>query len=77
MNEVEEYYIVQVDNFYLSEFLFCWVYYNQPCALVLVKPNTEGFTAIKLVIRNAADANFLLKAKEKTGCILHKVKQQS
>ena len=73
MNEVDEHYIIQIDNLYLSEFLFCWVYYNQPCDLLALKPNTQGCTAIKLVVSNVETANFLLKAKEKTGCILHKM----
>lgn len=75
MEELEERYIVQVDNFYLSEFLFCWVYYEQPCPMMMLKPNTKGFTAIKLIVKDAASANFLIKAKEKTGCILHKFDQ--
>ena len=67
-------YIVQIDNFHLGEFIYYWNYYEQPCSLLLQKPNTEGLTAIKLVVDSDESASFLLRAKEKTGCRLYTVK---
>jgi len=66
-------YIVQIDTFYLADMLFYWSYYNQPCSLLMQKPNTEGLTAVKLVVSNDEAANFLLRVKEKTGCKLYDV----
>lgn len=60
--------IVQIDNFRLAEFIFYWIYYNQPCCLLFQKPNTEGLTAIKLIVDSDEAATFLLRAREKTGC---------
>ena len=45
-------YIVQIDNFRLAEFLFYWMYYDQPCSLLFQKPRTEGLTAVKLIVDN-------------------------
>ena len=53
-------YIVQIDNFHLGEFIYYWNYYEQPCSLLLQKPNTEGLTAIKLVVDSDEAASFLL-----------------
>lgn len=61
-------YIVRIDNMYLADVMFYWTYYGQPCSLLFVPPNTEGLTAIKLVVDNDEAANFLLRLKEKTGC---------
>lgn len=66
-------YIVQIDNFRLSELIFYWNYYGQPCSLLLQKPRTEGLTAIRLVVDSDEAATFLLRAKEKTGCRLYTV----
>ena len=68
-------YIVQIDNFRLAEFIFYWMYYDQPCSLLFQKPRTEGLTAVKLIVENDEAANFLLRAKEKTGCKLYTVDQ--
>nr|DAK77812.1 MAG TPA: hypothetical protein [Caudoviricetes sp.]DAN43076.1 MAG TPA: hypothetical protein [Caudoviricetes sp.]DAU79655.1 MAG TPA: hypothetical protein [Caudoviricetes sp.] len=68
-------YIVQIDNFRLAEFLFYWMYYDQPCSLLFQKPRTEGLTAVKLIVDNDEAANFLLRAKEKTGCKLYTADQ--
>ncbi len=68
-------YIVQIDNFRLAEFIFYWMYYDQPCSLLFQKPITEGLTAVKLIVDNDEAANFLLRAKEKTGCKLYTVDQ--
>lgn len=67
-----ENYIIQIDNMYLNELMFYWVYYNQPCSLLLLKPKTEGLSAVKVSISNNEAANFVLRLKEKTGCKLHK-----
>lgn len=58
-------YIVQIDNFRLAEFIFYWMYYDQPCSLLFQKPRTEGLTAVKLIVDNDEAASFLLRAKEK------------
>ena len=68
-------YIVQTDNFRLAEFIFYWMYYDQPCSLLFQKPRTEGLTAVKLIVDNDEAASFLLRAKEKTGCKLYTVDQ--
>lgn len=68
-------YIVQIDNFRLAEFLFYWMYYDQPCSLLFQKPRTEGLTAVKLIVDNDEAANLLLRAKEKTGCKLYTADQ--
>lgn len=67
-----ENYIIQIDNMYLNELMFYWVYYNQPCSLLLLKPKTEGLSAVKVSISNNEAANFVLRLKEKTRCKLHK-----
>ena len=64
-------YIVQIDNFYLADFIFYWTYYNQPCSLLFQKPTTEVLTAIKLIVDSDEAASFLLRAKDKTGCRLY------
>lgn len=68
-------YIVQIDNFRLAEFIFYWMYYDQPCSLLFQKPRTEGLTAVKLIVDNDEADSFLLRAKEKTGCKLYTVDQ--
>lgn len=73
MQRIPMKYIVQIDNFRVSEFLFYWIYYEQPCSLLLQKPKGEGLTAIKLVVDSDEAASFLLRAKEKTGCRLYQV----
>lgn len=70
MQRIPVNYIVQIDNIYLADFIFYWTYYEQPCSLLFQKPQTEGLTAIKLVVDSDEAASFLLRAKEKTGCRL-------
>ncbi|WP_321331908.1 hypothetical protein [uncultured Bacteroides sp.] len=65
-------YIVQIDNFYLNEFIFYWVYYNQPCKLILLKPKTIGLTGIKLIVDGSETDDFLSKAIEKIKCKIMK-----
>lgn len=64
-------YIVQIDNMYLADLMFYWTYYNQPCTLVLLKPKTEGLSAVKLIVDSDEAASFLFRVQEKTGCRLH------
>lgn len=61
-------YIVQIDSFYLNEFMFQWIYCNQPCSMLFIKPKTEGLTAVKLTIDSDEAAEFLLRVQQKTGC---------
>lgn len=61
-------YIIQIDNMYLADVMFYWTYYEQPCSLLFVPPNTAGLTAIKLVVDNDEAANFMMRLREKTGC---------
>lgn len=70
MQRIPVNYIVQIDNIYLADFIFYWTYYEQPWSLLFQKPQTEGLTAIKLVVDSDEAASFLLRAKEKTGCRL-------
>lgn len=63
-------YIIKVDNMYLSELTFLWVYYGQPCDLLFQKPRTIGCTGIWVVVDNENTKTFLERAKEKTGCEL-------
>lgn len=65
-------YIIKVDNMYLSELTFLWVYYGQPCDLLFQKPRTIGCTGIWVVVDNENTKTFLERAKEKTGCELIK-----
>lgn len=66
-------YIVKIDNLYLQEFTFLWVYYGQPCDLLFQKPTIPGCTGIRLIVKNDNTDNFLKRAKEKTGCELFKM----
>ncbi len=66
-------YIIRIDNMYLAQLMFCWVYYNQPCSILIHKPNTEGLTAVKVVVDNDDAASFILRLKEKTNCLLYEV----
>lgn len=66
-------YIVQIDNIYLADLMFYWVYFNQPCPLLFQKPKTEGLSAVKLVVDSDEAASFLLRVKDKTGCKLYEM----
>lgn len=72
MSELDKY-IVKIDNMYLSEFTFLWMYYGQPCDLLLQKPQTIGCTGIWVVVKDENTKRFLKRAKEKTGCELFEV----
>lgn len=65
--------IVKIDNMHLSEFMFLWVYYGQPCDLLFQKPQTIGCTGIRIIVNNENTVKLLKRAKEKTGCELFKV----
>ena len=69
-------YIVQIDNFHLGEFIYYWNYYEQPCSLLLQKPNTEGLTAIKLVVDSDEAASFLLSFLLYTSSIPNKEQEK-
>lgn len=73
MPRISKRYIIQIDNFYLADLMFNWVYYNQPCSLLFQKPKTDGLTAIKVVIDSDESASFLLRVKDKTGCKLYEI----
>lgn len=66
-------YIVKIDNMYLSEFMFLWAYYGQPCDLLFQKPKTVGSSGIWVVAASESAKRFLKRAKEKTGCELFEV----
>lgn len=65
-------YIVQIENMYLNEFTFLWIYHNQPCSLVFMKPKTEGLTAVKLAVTNDEAAEFVKKSVDRLGVKLYK-----
>jgi len=65
-------YIINIDNMYLSELTFLWVYNGQPCDLLFQRPKTTGCTGIWVVVENENTRIFLERAKEKTGCELIK-----
>lgn len=64
-------YIVQIGDRYLSELIYYWLYYDKPCSLLIQAPRTEGVTAVKIIVDNDKAAEFLLRAKEKTGARLY------
>ena len=63
--------IVCVDNFYMQDFIFQWMYCNQPCKLLFEKPKTPGLTAVKLMVDNDEAANFILCVKAKNDCKIY------
>lgn len=67
-------FIIQIGNEYLNELLLVWLYYEQPCRLLFIKPKTEGLTAVKLTVASDEAAVFVQKAMERTGCKLYKAK---
>lgn len=66
-------FIIQIDDFRLSELIYYWNHFNKPCSLLFQKPKSEGLAAVKLVVDNDEAAEFLLRVKEKTGCRLYQV----
>lgn len=71
MQRIPMNYIVQIDGFRLTDFIYYWNYFEQPCSLLIFKAKTEGLVGIKLVVDSDEAATFLLRAKEKTGCKLY------
>lgn len=65
-------YIIQIGDRYLSELIYYWLYYDKPCPLFILEPNTAGVSAVRLVVDSDRAADFLLRVKEKTGCKLYK-----
>ena len=41
--------------------------------VTFMKPNTEGLTAVKLIVDSDEAAEFLLRAQQKTGCKTYKM----
>lgn len=66
-------FLVQIDDFRLSELIYYWNHFGKPCSLLLQKPKTEGLAAVKLVVDSDEAAEFLLRVKEKTGCRLYQM----
>lgn len=66
-------FIIQIDDFRLSELIYYWNHFNKPCSLLFQKPKSEGLAAVKLVVDNDEAAEFLLRVKEKTGCRLYQM----
>lgn len=66
-------YIVQLDVFHLNEFMFLWMYCEQPCSLLFMKAKTAGLTAVKLVVDSDEAAEFLLRVQQKIGCTTYKM----
>ncbi|MBC8620732.1 hypothetical protein H8788_23645 [Parabacteroides faecis] len=64
-------FIVSIDDSLMAEFFYWWTYYDKPCSFQVQKPKTAGLTAIRITIDSNEAADFLLKAKERTGCKLY------
>lgn len=73
MQRIPVNFIIQIDDFRLSELIYYWNHFNKPCSLLFQKPKSEGLAAVKLVVDNDEAAEFLLRVKEKTGCRLYQV----
>lgn len=71
MNKDPINYIISIDDSMLAEFFYWWAYHNKPCPFLVLKPKTEGLTAIKLTVNSNETADFLLKVKSRTGCKLY------
>lgn len=63
--------IIQIDNMYLKDLTFFWMYYNQPNELYLVKPKTRGQTGVMMEIKNQDSEAFVEKLIKETGCKIH------
>lgn len=61
-------YVVQIGDRYLAELIYYWIYYDKPCTLRIIKPETEGLVGVKLIIDSDQAADFLQRVKDKTGC---------
>lgn len=57
-------YLIKIMDVYLAAFIQYWIEHDKPCNLLYRKPNTEGFTAIIVVIDNDDAVIFLSSAKE-------------
>lgn len=66
-------YILQIDTVLLNEVMFLWSYYDQPCSMLLLKPKTEGLTAIKVVVASDEAATFVERVIKKTSARLYVV----
>lgn len=66
-------YILQIDTVLLNEVMFLWSYYEQPCSMLLLKPKTEGLTAIKVVVASDEAATFVERVIKKTSARLYVV----
>lgn len=64
-------YIVQIQDSYLSQFIYYWIQYEKPCSILFQKPMTAGLTAIKAVVETNEAAQFLLDVQEVTGFKLY------
>lgn len=71
MQRIPEKFIVQIDDFRLSELIYYWNHFNKPCSLLIQKPKAEGLAAVKLVVDSDEAAEFLLRVKKETGCRLY------
>lgn len=66
-------YILQIDTVLLNEVMFLWSFYEQPCSMLLLKPKTEGLTAIKVVVASDEAATFVERVIKKTSARLYVV----
>lgn len=71
MNKAPVNYIISIDDPLLAEFFYWWIYCDKPCSIQVMKPKTEGITAIKMTVNSDETADFLLKVKSETGCKLY------
>lgn len=66
-------FIIQIDDFRLSELIYYWNHFDKPCSLLFQKPKTDKLASVKLVVDSDEAAEFLLRVKEKTGCKLYQI----
>lgn len=73
MERPPKYYIIQIDDSKLSQFISYWIDYPKPCSLLFQSPNTEGLTAIKLIVNSTESADFVLATKINLGIKLYDI----
>lgn len=73
MERPPKYYIIQIDDSKLSQFISYWIDYQKPCSLLFQSPNTEGLTAIKLIVNSTESADFVLATKNNLGIKLYDI----
>lgn len=73
MERPPKYYIIQIDDSKLSQFISYWIDYLKPCSLLFQSPNTEGLTAIKLIVNSTESADFVLATKINLGIKLYDI----